>query len=281
MTQSRITFGMIVLNGQPYLRYNLRALYSHAHHTVVVERACRAAAALSRADGHSGDGTSEALFEFVAGEDPDGKVEVVTAQDEAYLDGFWPEKDEMSQAYARRATGTFLWQLDVDESCRDEDLDATKNLLDGPSRVTFAAFRQKAFWGGLDCRTDGMVLRRGARDFYRLFAWGPGYSYVTHRPPTVLDGLGRDTRDDRCLTAPCKMSSGSTRTFSMFFPVEGQLRGDRIQARWADRELQRRSDQSDGQPRFTRPKCGMMSSLRRTRAGAARFCGTSATARRA
>ena len=32
------------------------------------------------------------------------------------------------------------------------------------------------------------------REYHRLFKWGEGYRYVTHRPPTVLDERGRDLR---------------------------------------------------------------------------------------
>ena len=46
---------------------------------------------------------------------------LVTAEDEGHPDGFWPgEKDEQSRAYASRATGDYLWQVDVDEFYRPE-----------------------------------------------------------------------------------------------------------------------------------------------------------------
>jgi hypothetical protein len=35
----RITFGMIVLNGEPFMRYNLQAIYPFAHQIIVVEGA--------------------------------------------------------------------------------------------------------------------------------------------------------------------------------------------------------------------------------------------------
>jgi hypothetical protein len=56
-------------------------------------------------------------------------------------------------------------------------------------------FRQITFWGGLRYRADGWYLRRGATYYHRLFKWGTGYSYATHRPPTVLDPDGHDLRD--------------------------------------------------------------------------------------
>ena len=33
----RVTFGIIVLNGEPFTRYCLRALYAFAHEIIVVE----------------------------------------------------------------------------------------------------------------------------------------------------------------------------------------------------------------------------------------------------
>ena len=41
---SRITFGIIVLNGEPFVRYNLRAIYPFAHQIIVAEGASKKAA---------------------------------------------------------------------------------------------------------------------------------------------------------------------------------------------------------------------------------------------
>ena len=117
-TLPRVTFGIIVLNGEPYTRYCLRALYPFAHEIIVVEGACPAAAAIATADGHSIDGTLEALYRFKEEEDVENKVHIVTR------DGFWEEKDESSRAYAERATGDYLWQIDIDEFYHPIDMSA-------------------------------------------------------------------------------------------------------------------------------------------------------------
>jgi hypothetical protein len=193
----RITFGMIVLNGEPFTRYNLRSLYPWAHQIIVVEGACKAAAAVADAKGHSTDGTLEALHRFKAEEDPEDKLTVVKAEDQGHPDGFWPgEKDEMSQAYATLATGNYLWQVDVDEFYRDEDMPRIlEHLSRGFDAVTFPTL---SFWGGIQILEDGeyMRLHRG-REFHRLFRWGAGFRYTTHRPPTVVDAQGRDLRNLR------------------------------------------------------------------------------------
>jgi hypothetical protein len=196
----RISFGMIVLNGEPFIRYNLQALYPFAHQIIVVEGACPSAKDFATEGGHSQDGTLGVLRRFQTDEDPEGKFVIVTAEDEGHPNGFWSEKDEMSQAYARRASGDYLWQVDVDEFYCTEDMQAVIEMLRQDPEIKAATFRVLTFWGGLRYRTDGIRLRRGEHDFHRLFACAPGYQYISHRPPTVVDEHGRDLRTIRAVT---------------------------------------------------------------------------------
>jgi len=188
----RITFGIILLNGQPLIRYNLRALYPFAHQIIVVEGAVSAAAKIATPDGHSSDGSLQELRRFQTEEDPDGKLEIVTR------DGFWSEKEEMSRAYAERATGDYLWQVDIDEFYQPRDMQSILSMLRSNPELTAAYFRQIAFWGGFDYVVDGWYLRQaqnqGPGIIPRLFKWRPGYRYASHRPPTVLDENDRDVR---------------------------------------------------------------------------------------
>jgi hypothetical protein len=197
----RITFGLIALNGEPFTRYNLRSIYPFAQEIIVVEGACPTAKNQATPDGHSIDGTLNVLRDFQLREDPEGKLTIVTAEDEHHPDGFWSEKDEMSLAYAKRATGDYLWQVDIDEFYRAEDIQTLIRMLIHEPKITAVTLRAVQFWGGLGYRTDGIYLRKGAQDFHRLFAWGPSYRYVTHRPPTVVDAQGRNLRDLKWITA--------------------------------------------------------------------------------
>ena len=56
------------------------------------------------------------------------------------------------------------------------------------------SFKQIQFWGGFDYIVDSWYLRRGMEEFHRLFKWGEGYNYICHRPPTIINNLGQDTR---------------------------------------------------------------------------------------
>ena len=191
----RITFGIIVLNGEPFTRYCLRSLYPFAHQIIVVEGGHEDTRAVATPDGHSIDGTLETLRRFKAEEDPLNKVEIVTR------DGFWPKSDELgrhrthqSRAYAERATGDYLWQVDIDEFYRPQDMQAVLFMLRERPDVSAVSFRIHCFWGSPRYVVDCWDLRRGVRDYNRLFKWGPGYQYVTHEPPTVVDERGRDLK---------------------------------------------------------------------------------------
>ncbi len=218
----KVTFGIIVLNGEPFVRYNLRALYPFAHQIIVVEGAAPGAAAIASADGHSNDGTLETLRDFKAHEDPEGKLILVMAEDEGHPDGFWPgEKHEMSQAYAKRATGDYLWQVDVDEFYKPEDMHSILAMLRENPTVTAVSFKMLTFWGGFDYLTDGWYLRRGAHIYHRLFKWGANYCYVTHRPPTVHDAEGRNLREIRWLDGDVLAQRGIyLYHYSLLFPKQ-------------------------------------------------------------
>jgi hypothetical protein len=198
----RVTFGTIVLNGEPFTRYCLRTLYPYAHEIIVVEGGHEDTHAVATTDGHSIDGTLETLRRFCAEEDPQRKVTVVTK------DGFWPKRDELgrnrtaqSRAYAERATGDYLWQVDIDEFYLASDIRRVLEILARDPEVTAVSFHAPSFWGGLDIEVQGWALQRGLHDYDRLFKWGPGCRYVTHEPPTVVDAGGRNLRTVKWLRA--------------------------------------------------------------------------------
>lgn len=181
MNAPRISFGIIVLNGEPFLRYNLRALYPHAHQIIVAEGASPLAAHAATPDGHSIDGTLEELRRFQREEDPENKLIVVTAEDEGLPNGFWPgEKDQQSRAYAQRASGDWLWQIDIDEFYQPADIERVKDYLARNPETTCLTFRAHHFWGGFDYELRGGLFYHPRFQgelwgvYRRLFKWGPG-----------------------------------------------------------------------------------------------------------
>lgn len=197
----KITFGIIVLNGEPFVRYCLRSIYPFAYEIIVVEGGHEDARSVCTTDGHSVDSTLETLYKFKEEEDIENKLTIVTR------DGFWPKKDELgrdrtpqSRAYSTRATGDYLWQIDIDEFYKEEDMVKIINLLKENSDITAVTFPTYTFWGGINYVTDSWPLREGAKYYHRLFKWSPNYKYLTHEPPTVIDEKGIDLRKKRWIS---------------------------------------------------------------------------------
>ncbi len=211
----KVSFGIIVLNGEPFTRYCLRSLYPYAHEIIVAEGAVQGARAIATRDGHSIDGTLETLRRFKEEEDPEDKVRLIVR------DGFWEEKDQQSQAYAGMATGDWLWQVDIDEFYQPRDMEFILDLLATEPYVTAASFEQKTFFGSPDYVCDSTYLEWGAKYYHRLFRWEPGFAYATHRPPTVVDRAGTNLRDVNPLDPKALAAAGvHLYHYSLLFPKQ-------------------------------------------------------------
>jgi glycosyltransferase involved in cell wall biosynthesis len=197
----KITFGIIVLNGEPFVRYCLRSIYPFAHEIIVVEGGHEDAKSVCTSDGHSIDGTLETLRKFKQDEDSENKLAIITK------DGFWQKKDELgncrtpqSRAYAEKATGDYLWQIDIDEFYKESDMMKIIKMLQADPSLSSISFKQKSFWGGIEYISDAWLLRRNRGGWHRIFKWDPNYQYVTHEPPTVVDENGVDLRKKKWLS---------------------------------------------------------------------------------
>ena len=100
------------------------------------------------------------------------------------------------------ATGNYLWQVDIDEFYKPEDITAVLGMLREDPDITAISFKTNTvLGGGFDTVTDGWYLRLGAEQVHRIFRWGSGYRYTSHRPPTVVTADGVDTRRMKWLDA--------------------------------------------------------------------------------
>lgn len=214
LSSPRISFGIIVLNGEPFIKYCLRQLYPHAYEIIVVDGGSEKAIGVAP-EGCSTDGTLDALREFKAEEDPEDKVQIVIK------DGFWSGKDEQSKTYAERATGDYLWQVDIDEFYRHEDIEKVRGML-AADPVDAVTFKQYAFWGSPWIISDSFSQRADKCDqYHRLFKWGKGYTYQTHRPPTVLDEKGVDLRTKNWIRGEDLAKKGVFLFhYSLLFPLQ-------------------------------------------------------------
>lgn len=214
ISNPRISFGIIVLNGEPFTKYCLRQLYPYAYEIIVVEGGSKKATGFAP-EGHSTDGTLEALYEFKKEEDPENKLQIIVKN------SFWEEKDEQSQAYAEVATGDYLWQVDIDEFYTTKDMEYIINLLRERPEIDIVSFKQITFWGGFNYYCDSIFLRDVFTDVKRIFKWEKGYKLTTHRPPTVIDHNGINLRRKNCLSAKDTAKMGAYMYhYSLLFPKQ-------------------------------------------------------------
>lgn len=188
----KLSFGMIVLNGEPFIKYNLDNIYQHAHEILIVEGAVSKFKHASTPDGHSTDNTINIIKEYP---DPDNKIKLIQ------YDGFWPEKDEMSNAYMERCTGDYIWQLDVDEFYKPEAIEKVRAYLSDNPETTRVEVQTVNFWHGFKSIMRGASYCFGADKFRRIFKFEPGYRFKTHRPPTIIDTDGKECCGKHVLSA--------------------------------------------------------------------------------
>lgn len=181
----KISFGLIVHNGEPFIKYQLESLYPHAHQIIIVEGAVEKFRHAATQDGHSLDRTVEIIKSFP---DPEGKIKLIQRN------SFWPEKTEMSNAYMEACTGDYIWQIDVDEFYKKEDMERVAEILLANPDIVRVDLKTINFWKGFRAVMRGASYVYGADEFIRIYRFRPGYSYSTHRPPTVVDENGKEVR---------------------------------------------------------------------------------------
>ena len=97
-------------------------------------------------DGHSLDNTVKIRPKIP---DPKNKIKLIQRDD------FWPEKDEMSNAYMEQCTGDYIWQVDVDEFYNPEDIEKVRSFLIANPDITRVDIQTINFWRGFQAVMQG------------------------------------------------------------------------------------------------------------------------------
>lgn len=193
----KISFVMIVLNGMPFIKCALKAIYDAAHEIIIVEGAVDKCSFAANPDGSSVDGTVDCIRCFP---DPAGKIRLIQ--------GMWPEKCEMQNAAISYVTGNYVWLVDSDEIYKSEHINKIRSLLADDPAITQVNFIPDNFWRGFDYLLVSPRFLEPAYHYRRLFKFKPGSRFSTHRPPTMLwPDTNRSTEDMKLLdgTATRKM----------------------------------------------------------------------------
>jgi len=173
---------MIVLNGMPFIKASLTAIYDSAYEIIIVEGAVRKCMFAANSDGSSVDGTVEFIKSFP---DPKNKIRLIQ--------GKWLEKCNMQNRALKFITGDWVWLVDSDEVYKKEDIDLIIEFLKNHKNITQVNLPPIHFWKGGDYALDSEILEK-SEGFRRIFKVHRPCHFVTHRPPTMRWGLGHESR---------------------------------------------------------------------------------------
>jgi hypothetical protein len=171
LSNIKITFGMIVFEGDYVLKECLEQVYPFAHQILIAEGPVDYWQRQGRTT--STDRTNKILDNFP---DPENKIKITHGQ--------YSEKDDQCKAYMKFIDDEtdYLWNLDSDEVYKSKDLENIISFLE-KYEPTSVGVRSCSFYGGLDNYLTGFELNRD--NFLRIFKYQPGSTWLTHRPPTM------------------------------------------------------------------------------------------------
>lgn len=177
----KISFGIIVLNGDFFLRQVIESIYPYAHSICVAEGSVK----YWREQGieTSQDETNLILHTFP---DPDNKLKIVH--------GTWDEKTEQCQAWFKLVPEDtdYVFCVDSDEVHSAENIEKLIKFLE-KEQPTSVGFKSDSFYGGFDRIIGGFEREHS---FKRVLQYKKGCIYRTHRQPTLsLNGIDIEGKD--------------------------------------------------------------------------------------
>lgn len=167
----KITFGLITLNADFFLKQVLESIYPFAHKIIIADGAVTWWA--QKGVLSSTDGTILTVRNF---HDPENKILLVAG-------GPYKEKDDQCRAwFAHVPTDTdYVFCVDADEVHSPENMENLIAFLE-KEQPTSVGFKSDTFYGCFDRIIGGFE-----RDysFKRVLKYFPGCIYRTHRQPTL------------------------------------------------------------------------------------------------
>lgn len=167
----KITFGIIVFNGDFFLREVLESIYPYAHAICIAQGPVRWFADNMGLQ-ISNDDTVSIITNFP---DPHNKIKVVH--------GIYAEKNEQCQAWFDLVPPDtdYVFCKDDDEIHSDEDMEKLIEFIEH-EKPTSIGFKSNSFYGGFDYIIGGFERDHS---FKRVLQYKPGCYYRTHRQPTL------------------------------------------------------------------------------------------------
>lgn len=182
-----ITYGMIVVDGMPFIKHQLNLIYPHAHQIIICEGGDNT---WNKINGYrkSQDGTIDFIKSFP---DPKNKIKLIQKE--------WNNKNEMCHEYSKHATGDIIWHIDIDEFVDPAHIPFIEKQFDNKG-VQILSIPNYILWGDTNTVVEVKNKNGWRRDWFnfeRIFRRSPG-RYIHHIPERGY----YDPKSKRVLPAP-------------------------------------------------------------------------------
>lgn len=136
----KITYAMNVLNGEPFIKYQLDSIYKHAHEIVIVEGAYKKFAHATN-NCRSKDNTLNIIKAY---HDNENKIKLVVN------DYFYEDRMEMCNEFLKHVSGDVLWQVDSDEFYNAETHKYIYQLFKNDNELDMVSFNFNDYFASTD-----------------------------------------------------------------------------------------------------------------------------------
>lgn len=180
----KVSYVINVLNGEPFIKYQIDSIYEFAHQIIIVEGAYKKFTHAST-NGRSRDNTIDIIKNY---NDYDHKITLITK------DHLYPDRMEMCNECLEKATGDIIWQLDVDEFYLEMTHDYVRDLFESDPALDLISFNFRNYFINTNYYVCGLESI-GLGDVNRVFRFNKGDKWISQRPPT----LGTSTNEQKTI----------------------------------------------------------------------------------
>ena len=193
----KISYAMNVVNGEPFIKYQLDSIYKFAYEIIIVEGAYKKFAHATN-NGRSKDKTLEIIRSYPDIED---KIKLIVNK------GYYEDRMEMCNEFLKHISGDIIWQVDADEFYKEETHTHIYELFKNDDELDMVSFNFQDYFASTEYFISGNEHLH-LDDVNRVHRFNQGETWKSQRPPTFLDKNGKDKVIKKKIDGPTLMSQG-------------------------------------------------------------------------
>jgi hypothetical protein len=188
-----VSYIMNVLNGEPFIQYQLDSIFQYAHEIIIVEGAYKKFKHAATTDGRSTDKTIEIIQNYP---DPENKIKLIMQP------GFYDDRLDMCNELLKHVTGDVVWQVDVDEFFYPETHEYIRRQFEEDEQIDRVSFNFIDFYGPLKYYIKGYEWI-GLNNVNRVHRFTKGDQWISQRPPQLKTKSGQLKRIKKHIDGDC------------------------------------------------------------------------------